>query len=210
MDDFAAMVEVERRELADFLDSLDAAQWRAPSLCAGWQIRDVVVHVLMPYEMSAPRFLLAMARCRFDFDEVARQWVRRNPIPEGQLPQRLRATAQRRFAAGGPAAPLAHLVIHGLDIRQPLGDRRPLPPRPAEILLDQLMSPKAGKLVPGSRVDGLAFVATDIDWRHGRGAEVVGRAADLILAIAGRPATVGALTGEGADRFRRRLVPAAA
>lgn len=35
----------ERRDLADFLETLTPEQWQQPSLCAGWTVRDVVAHV---------------------------------------------------------------------------------------------------------------------------------------------------------------------
>ena len=34
-----------RRELADYLDTLDDAAWETSSLCAGWKVKDVAAHV---------------------------------------------------------------------------------------------------------------------------------------------------------------------
>jgi uncharacterized protein (TIGR03083 family) len=208
MDDITALVDAERRALAAELQRLDPARWHTPSLCAGWQVRDVVVHLLMPYEMPAVRFFAAMLRSRFDFDRVAQGWVRRNPVPEARLPERLLATATRRFSAGGPAAELSHLVIHGLDVRHPLGIGWPAG-RSAGVVLDSLMAPRAAGFVARGLLDGLSFVATDAEWRRGGGAEVRGPAAALITTVAGRPAGAAALTGEGAAILRDRLAQAA-
>jgi uncharacterized damage-inducible protein DinB len=57
-EEIEARVDVERQRLLAVLEGLDAAAWQAPSLCAGWSVRDLVVHLLMPYELSVPRFLL--------------------------------------------------------------------------------------------------------------------------------------------------------
>ena len=40
------MATAERTDLADFLATLTPGQWEAPSLCAGWRVRDVVAHVM--------------------------------------------------------------------------------------------------------------------------------------------------------------------
>lgn len=49
----------ERAELADLLATLGPDQWEAPSLCAGWRVRDVVAHMdsneeLGPVGTSSP------------------------------------------------------------------------------------------------------------------------------------------------------------
>ena len=39
------IIEQQRLAIADLLDGLSAEQWQAPSLCAGWRVRDVAAHV---------------------------------------------------------------------------------------------------------------------------------------------------------------------
>lgn len=48
----------ERADVHDFLASLTPAQWDEPSLCEGWRIRDVAVHLLVdePVEQSVSRW----------------------------------------------------------------------------------------------------------------------------------------------------------
>ncbi|MBI5337581.1 MAG: maleylpyruvate isomerase family mycothiol-dependent enzyme [Mycolicibacterium rufum] len=36
----------ERRDFADLVAGLGREQWLAPSLCAGWRVRDVAAHVV--------------------------------------------------------------------------------------------------------------------------------------------------------------------
>jgi uncharacterized protein (TIGR03083 family) len=47
------LVENERNDLADFLETLTPPQWAADSLCEGWSVRDVVAHVVS-YEAWVP------------------------------------------------------------------------------------------------------------------------------------------------------------
>ena len=56
--------------LVDLLESLTPSQWNAPSLCAGWRVRDVVSHVLMPYELTTPRFPPLRALYLFYFRRI--------------------------------------------------------------------------------------------------------------------------------------------
>ena len=71
MDEVEALVELERQALLEVLEQLDERQWDTPSLCTGWRVREVVVHLLMPYELPAPAFLLRLAAARFRFDTMA-------------------------------------------------------------------------------------------------------------------------------------------
>ena len=41
------VIAEQRRDLADLLEGLTAEQWQAPSLCAGWRVRDVAAHVAL-------------------------------------------------------------------------------------------------------------------------------------------------------------------
>lgn len=201
-----AMVAAERRQLADLLDGLSQAQWDTPSLCAGWRVREVAAHLLMELTMPMPRLVLALARNRFDFDEVADQWARSEACADTDLAARLRTNAENRFTPPGigPEGPLTHLVIHGQDIRRPLGLVHDLPAAQANLTLDQLVSRKARRLNQG-RVDGLSLTSTDTGWTYGEGAGVQGSAAALITTIAGRPAALHELHGDGVGTLRDRF-----
>jgi len=205
-----ARVDTERARLLETLEGLTEDQWARPSLCDGWSIRNLVVHLLMPYEVSTPRFLLMMLRARFTFDRAADRWARADPRPPSQVLVALRDTEHRRFGVPGAqaAAPLNHLVIHAQDVYQPLGVPSPTDPDTAAIVLDELMTPRARRALAPGLLDGLAFRATDTDWRHGSGAEVSGPAAALVTTIAGRSAALSELDGDGAGQLTARLEPA--
>jgi len=208
-DDVDLRVRRERARLLAVLEGLDEAGWRTPSLCAGWSVRDVAVHLLMPYELSVPGFLALMVRSGFRFDRAADRWVRRDRRSPTEVVPALRDTEHRTFEAGPGApveAPLSHLVIHAQDVYRPLGVPSPTDPEDAGIALGQLTGRRA--LAPGL-LDGLAFTATDTDWRYGSGAAVSGPATALLTTLAGRPAALDDLTGEGVPEVRARLGSAA-
>ena len=209
-DDVDLRVLRERERLLAVLEGLDDAGWRTPSLCTGWTVRDLVVHLLMPYELSVPRFLALMARSGFRFDRAADRWARTDDRSPADVVSALRDTEHRTFEAGpgAPAeAPLSHLVIHAEDVYRPLGVPSPTDPEDAGIALGQLIGRRA--LAP-ALLDGLAFTATDTDWRHGTGATVSGPATALLTTLAGRPAALDELSGDGVPEVRARLRTAAA
>ena len=205
--DVEMRVHAERTRLLETLEALDDDQWRLPSLCAGWSVRDLVVHLLMPYELPVPRFLLLMIRARFDFDRAADRWATTDTRSPAQVVAALRQTEHRRFAVPGapPEAPLSHLVIHAQDVYRPLGRPSPTDPENARIVLDELTGPRARRSLPAGLLDGLAFTATDTGWRHGDGLEVSGPATALLTTLAGRDAALPELTGDGVALVSERL-----
>jgi uncharacterized protein (TIGR03083 family) len=206
------LLDAERDALAAMLAALPAEGWEEPSLCAGWQVRHVVSHVLMPYEQSVPRFLLAMARARFRFDAMADRWARADTRTPRELVAALRCTAQLPFRVpGAPAeASLSHLVIHAGDVYRGLGRPHVPDALAAAIVLRELTAARNRRaLVPGL-LDGLCLAATDTDWSHGQGATVTGPASALIITLAGRSAALAELSGDGVPVLARRLDPATA
>jgi uncharacterized protein (TIGR03083 family) len=187
--------------LLELLGELTPDQWNAPSLCAGWRVRDVVSHLLMPYELSPPRFLAGLVANRFDFDRMANAWALRDHRTASELTAALRARGKFRVPGAGPEGELTHMVIHGLDIAYPLGKSYAVPPEAANLTLDQLFSPRARGLVDADRLAGLSFATTDTGWQHGEGPRVEAPAASLILTIANRPAALPDLTGDGVPRL---------
>ena len=207
MTEIDALVDVERRALLAVLEQLDDAQWQTPSLCAGWSVRDLVVHLLMPYELSLPRFLGGLAAAGFRFDAMADRWARRDARSQREVLDALRATAAGRFRIPGapPEAPLSHLVVHLEDVYRPLGVPDRCSTRSAEIVLDQLTGPRFRRSLPPGLLDGLALSATDADWDLGAGAPVLGSASALITTLAGRSTALDELSGAGAARIRERV-----
>ena len=203
-----ALIAAERKRLADQLADLDPDQWATPSLCDGWTVHDVAAHLLMPLVTSMPSVAWAMLRNRGDFDranvDLTAAVARR---PSAELVAGLRRHAESRFTPPrlGPMAPLTDVVVHGQDIRRPLGLADDVPVDVWTLVLAYLVDPSARGFVPRSRVSGLALRATDADWSAGDGDGLSGTAEALTLALAGRGAALADLFGPGADVLAGRL-----
>jgi uncharacterized protein (TIGR03083 family) len=196
-------IATERRALADELDGLTDEQWATPSLCGDWTVREVLGHLVLTHTVPLPRFALEVVRARGSFDAAnSKLSVAEARRPTGELLADLRrfADSHRKAPGFGSEAPLTDILLHGFDMRIPLG--LPLEPagRPVERYapaLDLLVSAKGQRgFVPGRR-PAVRAVATDLAWAHGTGPEVEGTAADVALALSGRGARVDHLSGPG-------------
>lgn len=132
-------IATERRRLADDLETLTDEQWAAQSACAGWTVEDVAAHVILPFEVSTPRFGLAMMKHRGNFDRVmvdltARVRARNS---RAEIISKLRANAESKWTppGGGPESPLGEVVVHGQDIRRPLGLDHDIPAETIELTI---------------------------------------------------------------------------
>jgi uncharacterized protein (TIGR03083 family) len=207
VDTFAEIAD-ERRGLAALLSGLTGEQLATQSLCSEWSVRDVAAHLVVPLEVSTPRFVLAMLACRGNFDRanvrLAREQARR---PFDELTEVMHRKADSRFTppGSGPEAPLTDLLVHGLDIRWPLGLARDIPEERVRTSLTYLTAAPVGGLVSKGAPAGLRFEADDIGWTHGSGPTVSGSAEALLLAITGRPTALGRLSGDGVPTLRSRL-----
>jgi uncharacterized protein (TIGR03083 family) len=206
VDTFAEIAD-ERRSLAALLTGLTGEQQATQSLCSEWSVRDVVAHLVVPLEVSTPKFVLAMLACRGNFDRanvrLAREQARR---PFGELTEVLRRKADSRFTppGSGPEAPLTDLLVHGLDIRWPLGLPRDIPEERLHKSLTFLTAAPFRAVAKGT-LDGLRLEAKDIDWGHGSGPTVSGDAEAILLAITGRTTALSHLSGDGVSTLRGRL-----
>ncbi len=202
-------VAAERSGLADELEGLSETDWNMPSLCTGWRLRDVVAHLVWPLQTSLVKVAAALVVNRFDFNRVADKAAKSDRRPGPELANALRQGADHRFTPPGfgPEAPLTDLVVHGQDIRIPLGIARPFDDERTRVVLDFLVSSKAtrGGFVRKGLTEGLAFRATDLNWSAGTGLPVAGPAGTLIMVLSGRNAPPVHLDGEGTATLRSRL-----
>ncbi|GGF03270.1 maleylpyruvate isomerase family mycothiol-dependent enzyme [Mycetocola zhadangensis] len=191
-------IEEERAVLADNLESLSPAQWAVPSLCTGLSVREVLAHLTVSGTVSGPQWFLGVLRARFDFDQqvVDRLQEQLGSSPSETL-NRFRRTVGSRTSPPLPAiALLGEMVVHGEDIRRPLGLVRDYP-RP---VLDALLRYYAGTdqvVIAKKRIDGLRLEADDSDVTVGHGQPVRGSSVALIMAMTGRGAYCADLSGAG-------------
>ncbi|MFG2867189.1 maleylpyruvate isomerase family mycothiol-dependent enzyme [Streptomyces sp. NPDC048338] len=194
------MVHAERAALIEDLDRLDDVRWREPSLCEGWTVHDVVAHLVDTALTTRIGFVVGLARARFDFDRqnavgVARA---RGADPRETL-RRLRQVATRTSTPPAPLdSRLVEEVVHGEDIRRPLGLTRPYPTQVVvRALLLQTRTPAS---FGGARelLNRVRLRATDTDLAIGTGPEATGPALSLLLAVSGRRVALDDLSGPGA------------
>ncbi|MGV9793410.1 maleylpyruvate isomerase family mycothiol-dependent enzyme [Gordonia sp. NPDC003422] len=207
MDDDAAFAAIadERRKLADDVAGLTTEQWDTPSLCAAWTCRDVVAHLVVPLTVSIPAFGLAMIKASGNFDRANLAMTAK--VAEryrDRLPTMLRDKADKRFTPPGygPSAPLTDIVVHGLDIRRPLGMPSGVDAERQRAVLDFLTSPKAREIF-STVGDQVCWRATDIDWTAGRGPVIEGAAESLMLVLTGRRVGAEEIGGEGVSILKR-------
>jgi hypothetical protein len=168
----------ERIQLVDTLNALSAEQWETASWCEGWSVQQTVGHV-----GAAKRLAL---------------------LGPKELVRRLQA---RTTTTNHPPAPvmamLGEIVVHGQDIRRPLGLEHKSPAGALVALAD---SWKKTNLLIGAkrRIAGLKLRATDNDWTYGDGPEVSGPLISLIMGMTGRNGAYADLEGEGLETLRNR------
>lgn len=192
--------------LATF-ESLDDEQWEVPSLCGGWDVREVLAHLVLAAHPPVRRYAVALVRARGSFDRANHELaVTDAELPTDELLARYRTAMEHRFAPPGwpPAAPLADVLIHALDVRIPLGLPTERPAERYEPVMRLLTSPAGKAFAPGGR-PGVRWEATDHGWSDGDGPVVRGAMADLALTASGRAAGLDALDGPGVADLRTWL-----
>jgi uncharacterized protein (TIGR03083 family) len=198
-------IHAERRALIADLRELSEDRWTSPSLCAGWSIGDVLGHLTATARMTPPRFFVSLATAGFRFNAMTARDVARETA--GSPADQVAAFAQLADASTHPPGPvdamLGEVIVHGEDIRRPLGIAHAYPIEAVTRMLDFF---KGSNLLIGSknRIDGLALRATDAAWSAGTGAEVSGPALSLLLAMTGRAAALADLSGPGVETLRAR------
>lgn len=212
------MVVAERQDIITFFRGLTADQWETPSLCAGWRIKDVAVHLLVDEPVQSGmlrRVLPLLAKDRFSIDRINGDWVAQNrDRAPASIVQSFQADTIRGIGVIGhllgPGVALRALVIHHQDMRRPLHIERAVPPDRLVATLDALVSWK-GSISIGSRprANGLRLRAVDVAWSRGQGLEVYGPGEAIVMALAGRAAALKDLQGEGKAVLAGRVVPEA-
>ncbi|MEV4621056.1 maleylpyruvate isomerase family mycothiol-dependent enzyme [Asanoa sp. NPDC049573] len=201
-------VHAERAALADDLAGLSDEQWAQRSLCGEWVVEDVVAHLTAAASTTRFGWLKSMAGARFDADlhNQRRLAEQRGATPAETLDRFRQIIPSTTAPTGHTAAWLGEVVVHGQDIRRPLG----LPRTPAIEAVTEVARFFASRdfTVAGrTNAKGLRLEATDGPFATGDGPLVSGTTLALTMALAGRGVYCDELTGAGASTLRTRCKP---
>jgi uncharacterized protein (TIGR03083 family) len=207
--DVWSAIGAHRLAVADLVDDLSDDEWRHPSLCDGWTVRDVAAHLTLQ-ELTARDMMGVMLRWRGTMNRTIANEARRRAaaMPTAQLAAEIRGTVGSRRPQFGVTATetLTDILVHSQDIAIPLGRTVPVPAEAAAVSAARCLSMRWPPPVPASRIARrFRLIATDMSWTGGDGPEVRGPMAALLLAITGRRAGLARLTGPGVAELGRRL-----
>lgn len=148
-------------------------------------------------------FVRDLLRARLDFDRANENGIARHKrlAPQDTLAALEKIADLKRTPPAALATRLVEAIVHGEDIRRPLGISGRYPePAILQALAYQLRTPVSfggGR----ERVAGLRLIdrRTRATWGHGN--DVEADAIDLLLEVSGRRVDRESLTGRGASRL---------
>ncbi|HEU5484868.1 MAG TPA: maleylpyruvate isomerase family mycothiol-dependent enzyme [Microlunatus sp.] len=194
MTELTELIRTERVAFIDLLESLTEDQWQTPSLCTAWTVENVAAHLAWapvsgPVEMVPAAVRVGFRPNRLIADAAVRWTARGRPAMFDQLRRNVGCDA--RPLGLPPVAALTDAVVHGLDVRLPLGLHRDVDPEAFRLIADWTATLRWPMTVPvggnvRKRLRGTRLVAIDADWAWGEGAEVRERTDMILLRLLAR------------------------
>lgn len=181
-DQIWSAIDAQRLCVADLLDELTDEQWRHPSLCRGWTVRDVAAHLTLQ-QLSWGDAFTAMVRYRGNIDRGIHQAARdrATALTTRQIIAAIRATVGSRRHNPGVTYAAAAAVTRMWTMRFP-------PPFLATKTMKRFQ-----------------VTATDTGWSAGTGPRVHGPISAIMLVSSGRLVALPELSGPGAADLAARL-----
>ena len=209
--DYMELMWEESADMAGFLAELPDAEWDQASLCAGWNVKAVMSHMLLGHTTPMPKMLATVARYGFNISKASADMSSRYAAEHSasELRAGWQEVVQQRTRKGiSKVIPAKEgffdHFVHHQDMRRPVGRPRSIPDHRLVAALDAM--PTIGGFVGSAkRAKGLCWTATDVGWTWGAGPEVTGTAEALILAASGRRVALDELTGDGVATLRSRI-----
>ena len=203
------VIDAQRMNLAALLEQLPAGDWRQPSLCAGWTVRDVAAHLTLQ-QVGPGGAIAMMVRWRGSLERTIHDAACRRAaaLSTGQIIAEIRGMAgSRRHTIGVTyLETLTDILVHGQDIAIPLGRHHDVPPPAAATAASRVLSMRWPPPLPSARkLAGFRLTATDTPWSARAGPEVHAPMSAILLICAGRLAALPQLSGEGAPALAARL-----
>jgi uncharacterized protein (TIGR03083 family) len=204
--DLWALIHPERQALLNDVAGLDDEQWNTPSLCAGWTVRDTLAHLTSAAKMTPGRYIIGWVGSGFRFNAMNETGI---VAQRGSTPADTVAAFKSQLSAtthppGPLQAMVAEAVLHGEDIRRPLGIKHSYAPE-AMVVVGNFVTGGIGYLGAKRRSTGLKLTPSDAKWTHGGGLEVSGPFASILIALTGRKAGLAELSGDGVATLTQRV-----
>jgi uncharacterized protein (TIGR03083 family) len=192
------LIHAERQQLIDDLQKLTPEQWNTPTLCPAWTVHQMLGHVVALTKQTPPKFFGKFVASGFKFDKMVAKDVAKQSsgTPADTLAELTRHISDTTAPPGPVDSWIGEVVVHGADIRRPLGISYSPPVATTRQVADFY---KNSNLLIGSksRISGVRLIATDTDWTNGTGPEVHGPILSLVQAMTGRAIALADLHGEG-------------
>ncbi len=118
------LIESERLALVNDLAGVTEDQLAGASGLVGWSSKELLGHIVLPFLVPTPRYVLSLMRNRGNIDKVnngfAPKLAERSAT---ELINTLRANADSRWSppGEGPGLPLTEIAVHGQELRRALG-----------------------------------------------------------------------------------------
>jgi uncharacterized protein (TIGR03083 family) len=215
-DEVWAAIDLQRRRTADLLEQLSDEEWRQPSLCQGWTVRDVAAHLTFQQVGLGAGLVLAITHPR-GLGSVNRMiHITARSRAERQVDQliaQIRAMiGSRRHNIGQTSLEtLTDILVHGQDIAIPLRRELQMPTAAAAAAATRVWAQRVkgkARVFHDVPIRGSRITATDIPWSVGEGSEIQGPIAAILLLLTGRLAALPRLSGDGAESLRKQMLPA--
>jgi uncharacterized protein (TIGR03083 family) len=195
-----AAIDHQRRRLCDLFDELGDDEWATPSLCPGWTVKDIAVHLTFA-QAGFGQVLGVLVKGGFAVNRATRVSTTRraSEMSTGDATAAIRAMigSRRHIATGTCREVLIDILVHSLDVAIPLDRPMPLDPAASAEAADRIW--RLGYTWwPRRRLRGHRLTATDADWSVGHGdVPISAPMATMLLLVTGRT-TVDRLAGAAA------------
>lgn len=200
-------IDVHRLNVADLLDDLSDDEWRRPSLCEGWTVRDVAAHLALQ-QIGLLDALAQVTRMRGGMNRIIFDAARRKAArPTTEMIAEIRGMVGSRKHNIGVTyrETLIDILVHSQDIAVPLHRPLALPPEAAAVAAAHAWA-LSWPFHARKKMQGFRLTATDTVWTAGEGRDVHAPIGALLLLLTGRlsPA-LPHLSGDGAQDLATRL-----
>ena len=207
-DDVWKAIDDQRRRLIELLEDLSDKEWREPSLCRGWTVRDVAAHVALQNTTWSvmPRAVVDLARFGGMNGAIQAMACRHAASPTDQIIGEIR----ERIGVWRPLPTVTYrdtlidYLVHTQDIAIPLDRAMDMRADVAAVAAERVWT-SARMFHARKKLAGHRLIADDTTWSVGQGREVTGPISALLLLLTGRGAALPRLSGAGTAALQARF-----